>query len=378
MSNKQITGKHLVLPAVISLAMISGCATVFDKPKSEAQSGKVLLEKDKKISSLEASLQEERAARTRLEQERELNTKVSVKPDPVSQESDLLPPDAKAGECYARVFTVPKYQTETLTIRKKDASERIEIIPAKYETVEERVLIKEASERIEVVPATYEWTTEQVLIAPESERVEEVPAVYKTEIEQVLDKPEHTVWKKGTGPITKVDTATGEIMCLVTVPASYKAVKKRVLVSDATTKVIAIPAKYKTVKKRLVKTVPTTRTITIPAEYKIVKTRKLVEPAKTINHPVEAEYTQVTKRFKVAEGKMEWASVLCKTNMNPQVGLRVQEALKAAGYNPGPIDGMIGGKTMKAATAYQRSKGLKTGGLTMETLSSLGVKLADK
>ncbi len=81
--------------------------------------------------------------------------------------------------------------------------------------------------------------------------------------------------------------------------------------------------------------------------------------------------------MKVTEGKMEWAPVLCKTNMNPQVGLRLQKSLKAAGHNPGPIDGVIGAQTMGATKAYQRAKGLRTGGLTMETLNSLGVRLSN-
>jgi hypothetical protein len=55
------------------------------------------------------------------------------------------------------------------------------------------------------------------------------------------------VWKKGRGPIEKIDAATGEIMCLVEVPATYK----------------------------VMDTPPTTREVTVPAEYKTVKVQKL-------------------------------------------------------------------------------------------------------
>ncbi len=380
MKKSQITVKKLALPVMISALVMSGCSTMSDKTTKTAKSGSdmIIVEKDKQISSLEATLQEERAARSRLEQERETYTTAATGQTSAPMTTpELLPPNAKAGECYARVFTAPKYKTETLTVLKKDAAERIEIIPARYKMAEERVMIKEPSERIEVVPAKYGWVSEKVLVSPTSERIEEVPAVYKTEYEKVLDKPEHTVWKKGSGPITKVDAATGEIMCLVTVPATYKTVAKRVLVSKATTRSVTIPAKYKTVKKRVVKAPATTRTVTIPAEYKIVKARKMVEPTKTRSIPIKAEYATITKRIKVSEGKMDWAPVLCKTNMNAQVGMRVQKSLKAAGFNPGPLDGVIGAQTLSATKAYQRSKGLSTGGLTMETLSSLGVKLAN-
>ncbi len=273
MNNKQITLRKLALPVMISALVMSGCSTISEKTTSTAQADEIIVEKNQQISSLEASLQEERSARSRLEQERESFSSSSAPAQTQASlgSADLLPPNAKAGECYARVFNAPEYKTETLTVLKKDASERIEIIPARYKMQEERVMIKEASERIEVVPAKYGWITEKVLVEPASERIVEVPAVYKTEYEKVLDKPEYTVWKKGSGPITKINAATGEIMCLVTIPATYKTVTKRALVSPATTRAIEIPAKYKTVKKRIVKSGPTTRSVTIPAEYKIVK-----------------------------------------------------------------------------------------------------------
>jgi hypothetical protein len=43
-------------------------------------------------------------------------------------------------------------------------------------------------------------------------REQGAPAVYETVKEKVVDRPAYTVWKKGTGPIQKVDYATGEIM----------------------------------------------------------------------------------------------------------------------------------------------------------------------
>ena len=82
--------------------------------------------------------------------------------------------------------------------------------PARYEWVEERVLLREESVHVEVVPATYKSVTETVMVQPESEIVEIVPAVYGTETEQVLVKPAYTTWKKGRGPMERIDEATGE------------------------------------------------------------------------------------------------------------------------------------------------------------------------
>jgi len=55
---------------------------------------------------------------------------------------------------------------------------------------------------------------------------------------------------------------------------------------------------------------------------------------------------------------------------------RVQQKLREAGYNPGSIDGVIGGGTLRAVDNYQREKSLPRGGLTIRTLDALGVKLS--
>jgi peptidoglycan hydrolase-like protein with peptidoglycan-binding domain len=106
-----------------------------------------------------------------------------------------------------------------------------------------------------------------------------------------------------------------------------------------------------------------------------VRVRKLAQEAKTTRTPIPAEYGTVTKREKVSEGRIEWRPVLCQTNMSADVVRRIQTALKNAGHNPGPIDGVIGWETMAAVKSYQRAKGLATGGITMKTLDSLGVKI---
>lgn len=52
-----------------------------------------------------------------------------------------------------------------------------------------------------------------------------------------------------------------------------------------------------------------------------------------------------------------------------------QEKLKAAGFDPGPVDGVMGPKTRAALIKYQTAKGLqKTGRLDDSTVKSLGLK----
>src|ERR1043166_6188986 len=66
-----------------------------------------------------------------------------------------LPPNAKPGECYAKVFIPPQFKNVTERVLVRESSETIEIIPAKYEWVEERIVVKDASTQLEAVAAEY-------------------------------------------------------------------------------------------------------------------------------------------------------------------------------------------------------------------------------
>ena len=248
---------------------------------------------------------------------------------PEVQCQTLIPPTAKPGECYARILVPERYQTIQDRVLTQQASEKIETIPAKYETVEQKVVVKEASRSFEEVPAEYGWVEEKVLV--EAARSE---------------------WKKGRGIIEKVDNATGEIMCLVDIPAKYETVKRRIVTKPASVRVVEIPAEYDT-----------------------IKVTKMVSPPQEKRTPIPEEYGTVTRREKVADSCLEWRRVLCETNMSPELVTKVQQALSKAGYNPGPIDGTYGSQTSAAVASYQKVKGLAEGELTYETIESLGVKI---
>ncbi|MGH7846342.1 MAG: peptidoglycan-binding domain-containing protein [Candidatus Binatia bacterium] len=58
---------------------------------------------------------------------------------------------------------------------------------------------------------------------------------------------------------------------------------------------------------------------------------------------------------------------------------KVQEALKAKGQDPGPIDGVMGPKTRAAIKAFQEASGVKgSGRLDDETAQKLGIERAKK
>lgn len=57
---------------------------------------------------------------------------------------------------------------------------------------------------------------------------------------------------------------------------------------------------------------------------------------------------------------------------------RIQAELAVKGFDPGPIDGVLGPLTQSALRAFQRSEGLYEGLLTTETLSRLGIHVGDR
>ncbi len=442
----------------------------------------------------------------------------------INAEISLTPPNAKAGECYAKVIVPAKYKTVQERVLIEEPSQKITIIPAKYEWIEKRVEIQPASKKLIVTPATfkkvheeieiepairtwrvnlkrdsapvskeilvaaklkgvdldniqpgtcykeyfspatyktieeeitlqkeskkiivtpakYETVQKSIIITPASKKIVTTPATYDYKEEKILVEEEKSVWKKGANPAQKLDGATGEIMCLVKIPAKYKTIKKRVVKTPATTKVVDLPAVTKVIKvKKLVE--PTqTETVTIPAvkstikktlldqkptfswikvgdkieenlyytghqiclvergakkqkitktildkpattkevmiepTYKTIRVKKLVKEAQEVKTPIKAVYKMISKKEKISPSHQKWQRILCQTNMNQEVIVKIQKALQSKGYHPGKIDGILGRDTRVALEQYQKENSLSTGGITYETLNSLKIDL---
>jgi len=145
----------------------------------------------------------------------------------VAQAQDFdLPPNAKAGQCWSRVLAPARYETVTEEVVLQPAGERIEITPAKYGWDEKEIIIEEAYDRLEIIPAQFTTKSEVVTVEPAREEYQVVPAKYDTKTERVKVRDAYTTWKKGTGPISRLDATTGEILCLVEVPAEYREVSR--------------------------------------------------------------------------------------------------------------------------------------------------------
>jgi hypothetical protein len=348
--------KITVLLASATFMVLTGCAQQASQSteSAAAPANAELQEQKRKLAMLENELRQRDRELANMKMETE-KAKSMPAPVPAGMTSDLLPPNPRPGECYARV-----------------------IIPAQYKTTTRTVVKKPAGERIEIVPARYAPSTERILVKPASTKLVEVPAEYRSVTERVLDQPARTEWKIGTGRgfggagavgyggasaqverfagskvLSTRTNDTGEVMCLVEIPATYKSITKQVLVKPATTRVIEVPAEYRT-----------------------VETMKLVQPASERRIAIPEVTETVTSTEKTSNEYLEWRPVLCEINMTPQNVSSLQAALNKGGCEPCKVDGIMGPCTLRAARCYANKKGLPSGEkyISLEVVRALGLK----
>jgi len=158
----------------------------------------------------------------------------------------LTPPDAKPGECYAKV-----------------------VQPAEYDTVEEQVLVKEPSEAISIVPAEYDTVKAEVEVVPETHKLIPVPATYKEKVETIIVKPSIRLWKTsleeegrpvGQSLLTAASSSgvdiqnaqPGDCFKEYYTPRKFKKTSEDILVQAEHNETEAIPPEFDTVEKTIV------------------------------------------------------------------------------------------------------------------------------
>ena len=286
-----------------------------------------------------------------------------------------FPPNPLPGECYARIALAAVSQTVEEQIMVEPARQEVRIIPAQFGDVQEEVIVREATTELVSVPATFITVQEEIVVRPAARRLIPIDPVYDTVIEEVVVVPERTVWKPGTGPIQKIDEATGEILCLVTEPAVTKQVERTVMIQPASTREEIIPAITEIVQREVVDQPARIEERVIPAETTFVTRRVEVVPAREEIIEIPPVFDTITREVVVEPARTEWRSILCETNTTPDIVSRIQVALQRAGYYNGPIDGIFGPLSQRAIDGFQRDNGQVGTGVTMDTLSLLGVTL---
>ena len=270
-------------------------------------------------------------------------------------------------ECVRVKQTAAQYGTRQIV--KAAPSYREEVIPAKYATVTKQRVVTPATVREEVIPAEYKTVTKRVLSkAATFDRVA-VPGEYKTSSYTYRSglslKPGYRWTNSGlvynpaydpasssysgapapTGAGPGADGSGGAVGGMV---AGDKPADANSAAVYANWDAAGCPAGY-----------------SYNADSGVC--------SKTVNVP--AEYTTVTKRAVSRKGGFsEWREVVCANKITTSMVQQVQRALKDRGYDPGPIDNVIGTQTKAALVKFQKANGLPVGNMDFETLKALGVK----
>jgi len=288
-----------------------------------------------------------------------------------------LPPTSEYGKCYAKCKIPDRYETVTTDVVKKAAATKLIKVPAVYETVTETVMIKEGGVKYKTVPATYKTVTETMEVQPASTKIRTIPAKYRTESRQILVSPASGKWvkKKKYPNCFSQNPDDCYVACYEEVPAKYRTETYQVLAEPARTVEDVIPAKTRTIRKKVVDQPARVEEIPVEPQYKTVTKKVLVSPATTREEVIPAVMGTVTEKKLIATGGFTvWTEILCAEKTTSSKVRAVQNALKNAGYDPGPIDGVMGIRTQAAMAQYQNDKGLPVGNMNMETLKSLGVE----
>jgi len=320
-----------------------------------------------------------------------------------------LPPNATPGHCYGKLL-IPE-QTETYTDQVIDQASRTEIkvIPAVYGTTTQTVVSSEAHVEYETVPATYKTFTEVVTIKPAITRKITVPAVYGEVTEEILIREAHTEWRRGArrpGDIVVPGSdkllPTGEVICLIAIPAEYKTVTHTVVKIPEQVREVVEPAVTEVITRKVVDTQARVLEHQVPATYKTVTVTTIVQPERTESIVIPATYRTVTKTRVVTTSHFEWRVIDCKAEIasaTPHAddvttvshhyyatGLAhggdaetqaLQEALQKRGYYDGPLNGRFTAATQWAMTRFQRDNHLARGTFDEATANALGIPAPD-
>jgi hypothetical protein len=240
------------------------------------------------------------------------------------------PPNAEPGKCYAK-----------------------STVPDKYETVTEQIVDQPLTVKKVKIPATYKTVADTLVSQPKTTKKVKVPEVYETIYEDVMVSPATTKWVKGKADVACLspNPKDCEVLVLVEMPPVYKKVEKKVLKQEAVITDVVLPMEYKVIAKKVVETEEKIVDEVTPATFKTVQKKVLIEKG----------------------GYAVWREVICTDDLTKEKVLQIQKSLKDKGYNPGPVDGILGNGTKTALLQFQRDKHLPEGNLTLETLNALGV-----
>ncbi|WP_417551958.1 peptidoglycan-binding domain-containing protein [Marinomonas fungiae] len=293
------------------------------------------------------------------------NGSVMEQPISVPSPTDL---EVNPGECWVYGQIKPREVEKTVAVTVKDSHTTIEVTPAEIKRGYKQVVTREGTVTYRLQPATYKRVAEQVLVRPETTRFVKVPAVYEERQKRVVVEEARTV-------IEQCNSIGGAAaFCAKEIPAKEQWVKVQVLVQPEQSKVEVVPAKYETVTKWVVDQPARVVEVSLAPKLEEVPVDEVVKPASANPRQVPAQTRQMQLKSYSGKPKMVMRRAVCNGDLNSSLISSLQQRLADVGYNPGPVDGMLGEKTIKALQSFQGDNELAIGAITFESLDSLGVR----
>jgi len=231
-----------------------------------------------------------------------------------------VPPAAHPGQCFARVRVAPTYETYSERVLVTAGRREQRTVPAVYDWAERQVMVEPARVEHRVIPATYRTVTETIVVRSQTVRVEHTEAVYETVTEQVVSRPAHSEWRRtfvgpnGVIPEGAEVEATGEMICLIQLPAEYSTVQRRVLREPGHDVEIPVPAVTREVTRQVIDRPERVEDIPVPAVYRTEKYRRVMTEERTEWIDIPPVYSTREGRRQTSAGRLEWREVKCDPN----------------------------------------------------------------
>jgi hypothetical protein len=291
--------------------------------------------------------------------------------------SSDLPSQARPGQCYSRVLVPATYRNEAMSVVTREAYERVQVSDPVFRADQTSVPTSDAYKRYEVTEPTFRTEAQTIVTRPAHERLVATPAVLGTRTETVVIREPRLVWRPGANlsGVRRMDSATGEIFCLVEEAAVTQTVTRLVQTQPARVARQSVPAETTTVQRRVLVTPAAVREVVVPATYQNVTVQTLVSPAAERRSLMPEQTSTVNRQVLENAERYEWVPVVCESTPSGVVSVTAaQRALAAKGLYRGPIDGVVGSRTTAAIREYQRLNRLPGNGtLTIETARHLGL-----
>jgi len=271
------------------------------------------------------------------------------------------------GECWVYGQIQPRKREKTVSVTVKDSHTTINVTPAEIKRGYKKVVTREGTVTYRLQPATYKRVTEKVLVREETTRFVKVPAVYEQRDKRVVVEEARTV-------LEQCQSAGGGVaFCAKEIPAKEQIVKVQVLVQPEQSKVEVIPAKYENVTKWVIDEPARVVEVSLAPRMEDVAVEEIVRPASASPQEVPAQMREIQLKSYDGKPRMVMRQAVCNGDINDTLIASLQQRLYDSGYEPGPVDGKLGQKTLDAMAEFQTDSGLAVGSITFETLDTLGI-----